>query len=170
MASPVDHVVTSGTFNLDGGSFDVDNNVWIVGDEHEVLVIDAAHDADVIAEAVRDRRVKAIVCTHAHDDHVNQAPAQAEKFSAPILLNPAEKVLWDKPISERRSVSADLNGPTLSSPPRRAQPVLVSGKRNEREIPTKELAMNLKIVVCMKQDCGVHEVRSRCDGEAAVHR
>lgn len=95
MAPAIDHVVTSGTFNLDGGSFDVDNNVWIVGDEHEVLVIDAAHDVDAIAQAVGDRRVKAIVCTHAHDDHINQAPALAEKFSAPILLNPSEKVLWD---------------------------------------------------------------------------
>ncbi len=74
MASPIDHVVTSGTFNLDGGSFDVDNNVWIVGDDREVFVIDAAHDADAIAAAVGDRTVKAVVCTHAHDDHVNQAP------------------------------------------------------------------------------------------------
>ena len=65
--APIDHVVTSGTFNLDGGSFDVDNNVWIVGDDSEVFVIDAAHDADAIAAAVGDRRVKAIVCTHAHD-------------------------------------------------------------------------------------------------------
>ena len=33
--SPVDHVVTSGTFSLDGGTWDVDNNVWIVGDEND---------------------------------------------------------------------------------------------------------------------------------------
>ena len=43
---PVDHVVTSGTFSLDGGTWDVDNNVWIVGDENEVIVIDAAHDVE----------------------------------------------------------------------------------------------------------------------------
>ena len=29
----VDHLVTSGTFSLDGGTWDVDNNVWIVGDD-----------------------------------------------------------------------------------------------------------------------------------------
>ena len=56
--APIDHVTTSGTFNLDGGSFDVDNNVWIVGNDSEVFVIDAAHDADAIAKAVGDRRVK----------------------------------------------------------------------------------------------------------------
>lgn len=99
---PIQHVVTSGTFNLDGGSFDVDNNVWIVGDDTEVLVIDAAHDANAIARAVGDRRVKAIVCTHAHDDHINKAPALADTFSAPILLNPAEHILWDMTWPDRR--------------------------------------------------------------------
>jgi glyoxylase-like metal-dependent hydrolase (beta-lactamase superfamily II) len=92
--APVEHLVTSGTFSLDGGTWEVDNNVWIVGDEREVLVIDAAHDAEAIAEVVGDRAVQAIVCTHAHDDHVNRAPALADRFDAPILLNPAEAPLW----------------------------------------------------------------------------
>ncbi|MGI9004038.1 MAG: MBL fold metallo-hydrolase [Pseudonocardia sp.] len=93
--SVVDHVVTSGTFSLDGGTWDVDNNVWVVGDENEVLVIDAAHDLEKIAAAVGGRRVVAVVCTHAHDDHVNQAPALADRFGCPILLNPAEAPLWE---------------------------------------------------------------------------
>jgi len=92
--SPIDHLVTSGTFSLDGGTWDVDNNVWLVGDEHEVLVIDAAHDADAVAAAVGDRRLVAVVCTHAHDDHVNAAPAVAGRFGAPILVHPAEAPLW----------------------------------------------------------------------------
>jgi glyoxylase-like metal-dependent hydrolase (beta-lactamase superfamily II) len=98
----IDHLVTSGTFSLDGGTWDVDNNVWIVGDEREVIVVDAAHDADAIAAAVGDRRVVAVVCTHAHDDHVNQAPALADRFSAPILLNPDEAVLWDMTWRDRK--------------------------------------------------------------------
>ena len=91
----VDHVVTSGTFSLDGGTWDVDNNVWIVGDENEVIVVDAAHDLEKIAFEIGGRRVVAVVCTHAHDDHVNQAPALADRFDAPILLNPAETELWE---------------------------------------------------------------------------
>ena len=113
--APIDHVVTSGTFNLDGGSFDVDNNVWIVGDEREVFIIDAAHDATAIAAAVGDRRVKAIVCTHAHDDHVNQAPALAERFDAPILLNPAEMVLWDMTWPDRKPDGELADGQLLSA-------------------------------------------------------
>lgn len=92
---PVDRIVTSGTFSLDGGTWEVSNNVWVVGDDREVLVIDAAHDADAIAAAIGDRRLVAVVCTHAHDDHVNQAPALADRFGAPILLNPAEAPLWE---------------------------------------------------------------------------
>ena len=91
----IERVVTSGTFSLDGGTWEVDNNVWLVGDEREVLVIDAAHDADAIAAAAGDRQVLGIVCTHAHDDHVNVAPALARRLDAPVLLHPAEHVLWE---------------------------------------------------------------------------
>ncbi len=98
----IDHLVTSGTFSLDGGTWDVDNNVWIVGDDREVIVIDAAHDADAIAAAVGDRRVTAIVCTHGHDDHIDAAPALADRFGAPILLNPAEAPLWDMKWLDRK--------------------------------------------------------------------
>jgi glyoxylase-like metal-dependent hydrolase (beta-lactamase superfamily II) len=98
----VDHVVTSGTFSLDGGTWEVENNVWLVGDENEVIVIDAAHDAEKIALGIGGRRVVAVVCTHAHDDHVNQAPALSDRFNAPVLLNPAEAPLWRMTHPDRR--------------------------------------------------------------------
>ena len=41
MTARVDHAVTSGTFSLDGQTYDVDNNVWVVGDDEECVVIDA---------------------------------------------------------------------------------------------------------------------------------
>jgi glyoxylase-like metal-dependent hydrolase (beta-lactamase superfamily II) len=90
----IERVVTSGTFSLDGGTWAVDNNVWLVGDEREVIVVDAAHDAEAIAAAVGDRRVLGIVCTHAHDDHVSAAPELSRKLAAPVLLHPDEHVLW----------------------------------------------------------------------------
>jgi glyoxylase-like metal-dependent hydrolase (beta-lactamase superfamily II) len=91
----IDHVVTSGTFSLDGQDFAVDNNIWIVGDDTEVLVLDAAHDHRPIVEAVGDRRVVAIVCTHGHNDHVNAAADLAEATGAPILLHRDDRELWD---------------------------------------------------------------------------
>jgi glyoxylase-like metal-dependent hydrolase (beta-lactamase superfamily II) len=91
----VEQLVTSGIFSLDGQDFDVDNNVWIVGDDHEVIVIDAAHDAAAILAAVGERRLRAVVCTHAHNDHINAATEVADATGAPILLNHADLVLWD---------------------------------------------------------------------------
>jgi len=113
--SPVDHVVTSGTFSLDGGTWDVDNNVWIVGDEHEVIVIDAAHDLEKIASAVGGRRVVAVVCTHAHDDHVNQAPALSDRFDAPVYLHPAEAPLWAMAHPDRKPDHDLCDGDVLTA-------------------------------------------------------
>jgi glyoxylase-like metal-dependent hydrolase (beta-lactamase superfamily II) len=112
-AGPIEHLVTSGTFSLDGGTWDVENNVWLVGDANEVLVIDAAHDADAIAAAVGGRRVVAVVCTHAHDDHVNQAPALADRFACPILLNPAEAPLWEMTWPDRKPDGELADGDVL---------------------------------------------------------
>lgn len=87
-------VVTHGTFELDGGSWDVDNNIWIVGDGSEVIVIDAAHDAKAIEDAVAGRHVVAVVCTHGHNDHITVAPQLGADLDAPVLLNPADTMLW----------------------------------------------------------------------------
>ncbi len=99
MTARVDHAVVSGTFSLDGETFDVDNNVWVVGDDTECLVIDAPHDVEAILALVGDRKVKAIVCTHAHDDHVRVAPALRVAANggagAPILLHPDDRPLWE---------------------------------------------------------------------------
>lgn len=91
----VDHVVTSGTFSLDGETHEVDNNVWVVGDDDECVVIDAPHDVEEIVRLVGGRQVKAIVATHAHDDHVRVAPELREKVGAPILLHPDDRPVWE---------------------------------------------------------------------------
>ncbi|BDD80618.1 Zn-dependent hydrolase or glyoxylase [Tsukamurella pulmonis] len=95
MSLRVENVITSGQFSLDGGTWDVDNNVWVVGDDSEVVVIDAAHSAAPIIEAVAGRTVRAIVCTHGHNDHVTVAPELSERLDAPILLHPGDDVLWE---------------------------------------------------------------------------
>ena len=105
----IDHVVTHGTFELDGGSWEVDNNIWIVGDDHDVVVIDAAHDATPIIDAVAGRNVVAVVCTHGHNDHVTVAPQLGQQLDAPVLLHPADEVLWrmTHPGTDFRALAAD---------------------------------------------------------------
>ena len=96
MTPRIEKAVVSGVFSLDGQDFDVDNNVWLVGDDAEVLVIDAPHDAAPIVEAIGGRRVTAIVLTHGHNDHITAAVALREATGAPIWFNPADRMLWDQ--------------------------------------------------------------------------
>ncbi len=93
----IDHVVTRGQFTLDGQSFDVENNIWLVGDDREVLVIDAAHEAGPIIEAIDERSVVAIVCTHGHNDHINAA-LDVHGFTgrAPIAIHDDDRMLWNQ--------------------------------------------------------------------------
>jgi len=91
----VDHAVSSGTFSLDGETFEVDNNIWVVGDDTECVVIDAPHSVDDIMAVVGDRKVRAILLTHAHDDHCRVAPALRERTVAPIMLHPEDRPLWE---------------------------------------------------------------------------
>jgi glyoxylase-like metal-dependent hydrolase (beta-lactamase superfamily II) len=92
----IEHLETSGTFSLDGGTWDVDNNVWLVGDDHEVIVIDPAHDVDAVVSAVNGRRVAAILLTHGHDDHIRQVLEVKERVGGAIHLNPDDRMLWDQ--------------------------------------------------------------------------
>jgi glyoxylase-like metal-dependent hydrolase (beta-lactamase superfamily II) len=91
----LDHVVTSGTFSLDGETHQVDNNVWVIGNDEECVVIDAPHDVEKILDVVGKRKLSAILCTHAHDDHVRVAPDLREATGAPILLHPDDRPVWE---------------------------------------------------------------------------
>ena len=90
----IELVNTTGIFALDGGEWEVTNNIWLVGNEKEVIVIDAAHDAKPIAVAINGRRVKAIALTHGHNDHINAALALQDVVDAPIWLHPDDLMLW----------------------------------------------------------------------------
>ena len=62
----IELVTTDGIFALDGGEWAVTNNIWLVGDDREVVVFDAAHAAVPLRDAV----------------------------DAPILLHEADHMLW----------------------------------------------------------------------------
>jgi hypothetical protein len=54
----IDHAVTRGTFSLDGETHDVENNIWVVGNDDECVVIDAPHSVDDVLAVVGGRTVK----------------------------------------------------------------------------------------------------------------
>lgn len=110
----IQHVMTSGTFSMGGESFPVDNNMWMIGDGSEVIVIDASHEADKISALIGDRRVLTIACTHAHSDHIDQAPLLSDTFSAPVLLNDAEMPLWEMTHPDRKPDGPIVEGDVLT--------------------------------------------------------
>jgi glyoxylase-like metal-dependent hydrolase (beta-lactamase superfamily II) len=73
----IELITTNGIFSLDGEDFDVTNNIWIVGNDKEVVVLDPAHDHVPIVDAV------------------NAAVAFSDITDAPISLHPADRMLWD---------------------------------------------------------------------------
>ena len=92
---PIELVTTDGLFRLDGGEWEVTNNIWLIGNDREVLVMDAGHDHAPIVEAVAGRRVTSIVLTHGHNDHIDSAVTLREQVDAPIMLHPDDRMLWD---------------------------------------------------------------------------
>jgi len=109
----IDRLVVPGIFSLDGSDFEVENNVWLVGDDERVVIVDAPHDAGPIVAAVAGRRVDGIVCTHGHNDHVNAAATLAEATGAPIALHPDDEMLWDAVHQGRRPDMALSDGQIL---------------------------------------------------------
>jgi glyoxylase-like metal-dependent hydrolase (beta-lactamase superfamily II) len=111
----IEQVTTSGFFSLDGEDFEVDNNIWLVGDDREVMVIDAAHDHRPIVEAVGDRTTTAIIATHGHNDHINAAGALADALGAPVWLHPADLMLWAAVYPDRAPDGALSDGMALTA-------------------------------------------------------
>ena len=64
--------------------------------------MDAAHDAAAIVSAINGRRVRQILLTHGHNDHINAAVDLSEAVDAPIALHPADTMLWDVVYPDRR--------------------------------------------------------------------
>lgn len=109
----VDLVRTNGIFSLDGQDFDVENNVWLVGNDDQVLVVDAAHDAAPIIDAVGDRALILIVSTHGHNDHINAARELSQRTGAPVALHPDDTALWDAVYPGQRPEQALVDGEQL---------------------------------------------------------
>lgn len=74
------------------------NNVWLVGTDEEVIVVDAAHDASAIVSAVGGRSIVAVACTHAHWDHVNALADLRARCSFTALVHPGDGFLWDETV------------------------------------------------------------------------
>ncbi|MDA2808409.1 MBL fold metallo-hydrolase [Nocardiopsis suaedae] len=93
----VQRVRTAGTLEVDGEEYKAVNNTWVVkADDEGVIVIDPAHDAEAIMEAVGDREVYLVACTNGYNTHIGAAVKVAERDEAPIALHRRELRPWRK--------------------------------------------------------------------------
>jgi glyoxylase-like metal-dependent hydrolase (beta-lactamase superfamily II) len=69
-------------------------NAWILGDDDEVIVIDPGTDATAVLDAVGEREVLAVICTHGHAAHVEAAVEVAERDEAPVALHRSDRFEW----------------------------------------------------------------------------
>jgi len=70
------------------------SGTWIVGDDDEVIVIDPGDEASAVLDAVGDREVLAVICTHGHQRHVAAAADVAARDAAEIALHPDDRGWW----------------------------------------------------------------------------
>jgi glyoxylase-like metal-dependent hydrolase (beta-lactamase superfamily II) len=70
-------------------------NCWLLGDDHDVVVVDAPGNPETIFTAIGDRRVTAVICTQGGRAHTAAAVDVAWALSAPLLLHPADHALWE---------------------------------------------------------------------------
>ena len=92
MSARIDQV--SSPVVADGGPGTAKINVWIIGDDDEVIVIDPGSDAAAVLDVVGDREVLAVICTHGHAAHVAAAIDVAERDEAAVALHRKDRLLW----------------------------------------------------------------------------
>lgn len=102
----IERVVTRGMIGagrpgFPAGGVELENNVWILGDDAEALVVDAAHDADAVVAAVGERETLGLLLTHGHEDHINAALEVAGRLDTHIYLHSADLFLWEQLYGER---------------------------------------------------------------------
>ena len=90
-------------------------------------MIDAAHEADPIIEGVGGRRVTMIVCTHAHNDHINALDELKPQLDAPVALHPDDQELWEQVYPNNRWDVGLKDGDMFSIAGARLQVLLTPG-------------------------------------------
>ncbi|GAB3487626.1 MBL fold metallo-hydrolase [Nocardiopsis coralliicola] len=107
----IQRVRTEGLLNVDDEEFSVVSNTWIVkADDEGVIVVDPAHDAEMILEAVGDREIYLVACTNAYNTHIAAALEVAERDEAPIALHRREVRAWRRVHGAEHRPEIELEG------------------------------------------------------------
>ncbi len=107
----ITRVRTAGTFEFGDEKFEIVSNTWIVqADEDGVVVIDPAHDAEAILEAIGERDIYLVACTNGYTPHIESAIKVAEEADAPVALHPREMRVWRRHHGAERRPEIEVEG------------------------------------------------------------
>ncbi len=108
----IERIVTAGNHDPEGPPVH-QNNVWLVGDDRQVIVVDPAHDVDACVEQVARREVVAVLLTHGHWDHSRIAPEFAATVHAPVFLSERDLFLWEEATGQADGFAHLADGATF---------------------------------------------------------
>lgn len=93
-------------------------NTYVVYDEstREALVIDPGVEAAPVLEAIADVKVKHVLLTHAHFDHIGGVGAVVERTGAKIWVHELEKAWLADPRLNLSADSAVTSEPVVAPP------------------------------------------------------
>ncbi|PSK97361.1 glyoxylase-like metal-dependent hydrolase (beta-lactamase superfamily II) [Murinocardiopsis flavida] len=110
-AEGVQCVRTAGVLKFEDEEYEVVSNTWIIeADKDGVIVIDPAHDAEAVLEAVGDREVHLIACTNGYNTHIQAAVEIAAETEAPIALHRRELRAWRKVHGVEHNPDMEIEG------------------------------------------------------------
>ncbi len=85
-------------------------NTWLIGDDDEVIVIDPGHDPARVLDAVGDREVLAVICTHGQPGLMAGALEVARRDEAPVAVHPLDRtVCADEPRLTDPAAEAEID-------------------------------------------------------------
>lgn len=94
MAARIERVWTPRVAEHDDSPETGEANAWLIGDDDEVIVVDPGEDSAGVLDAVGDREILAVICTHGHATHTAAAIEVAGRDEAPVALHRADKLPW----------------------------------------------------------------------------
>jgi glyoxylase-like metal-dependent hydrolase (beta-lactamase superfamily II) len=86
------------------------NNAYIIADEAsgDALVVDMPSGSQEVIAAAKDLNVKGIILTHTHHDHWMDYDLVKSALDAPVICNPAEKIMPAEKVDQQLSDGEEL--------------------------------------------------------------
>lgn len=114
-------------------SFGLEASAFLVDD----ILVDTgfAHVRELVVRRLADRTIRAICCTHNHEDHTASCAALSRAQGCPVFLRRAE-AKWDEGVARMRPYRRRFWGPVEPYEAEEMPPEVRTERRGLRAIPT----------------------------------